>query len=143
VSRNGKVIRSILSICQGPNGEPALYLDNYGEYDYNGRMRFLGNTVYLEFQGKHPELLNFVCQEPLSDSFQVLAGILTGVSGKWYPVCCKVVFQKVGAPEPTAELQPAQVDKRIYDFLRQPQNPIRVLPMDDATLDGLAAATEP
>ncbi len=142
-SGSGSVIRSVLSIYLAPNGEPALYLDNHGPYDYGGRIRFLGNVIYFDLEGKHPELVRFVGQEPLRDSFEILAGVLSGVSEAWLPVCCKVVFVKVGAPEPPAELQPAQVDQRIYDFLRQPRNPIRVLPMEERTLDGLAESIEP
>ncbi len=140
--KDGKVIRSTLSVYQGRDGEPELYLEDVGAFNYTGKLTFLGNTMYMDFRGRHPELLRIVCSEPLTDAFVVLPCVYAAVSATWMPACGKLLFEKVVSPLPAAELEPNEIDKSVYDFLRKPKNPIRIKPMSHPTLDRLAEATE-
>ena len=144
-SCNGNIVRSFLSIYQGKTGEPEIYFDCYGNYNYKGTMELIGNTIYMNLRGNHPELLRIVCAEPLGDTVEVLPCVYAAVTGKWWPTCGKLLLVKSVGPEISAELEPDkdQIDNRILDFmLCIPKNPCRVRPMNRSILANLHEAID-
>jgi len=97
-----------------------------------------GRSVTLRLAGDgHAEQMTMIFGEPLSREFDILLGIYGAVTETFVPACGKILAHKVASRPTCQRIERQQCDKRIVNFLTQPENPITVPKVEPPLLEEL------
>lgn len=136
-AQNGKVISSVVEITSDNTDRLVVAVESF-KYRYTGDVIADGKCVTLRLAGDgHEEQMTMIFGEPLSREFDVLLGVYGAVTETFVPACGKILAHKVASRPTCQRIERDQCNRRILNFLTQPDNPIIVPKAEPPLLEEL------
>lgn len=133
------IVLSSSEIKINESGELEVLLNSHKyKYKYKGICKGLEGNLYINLEGVgHKEHLQFILNEALTPSFDLLVGVFSSVTEKRYPAAGKMLWLKVANETISKDIDFDDVPNKIKKFLLVEGNPIKVSPPDEPYLKDL------